>query len=84
MQPFAIDDDDVDDPWRIAAMLEKAPMQLKLDTTPGQGPRWVRQVFVHLGSPYLLQLPHSNMHKVQKYADGYSKRGADGYSKLAL
>ena len=73
MQPFALEDADVHDPQRIVAMLEKPPMQLKLDETPGQGRRWVRQVFVHLDSPYLLQLPHSNLRKVKQYADGYSE-----------
>ena len=69
LQVHALDDQDVRDPSRVAALLKKPPMQLLLPTAAGQGPRWVRQVFVHCDSPHILELPHSNLSHVKRYLD---------------
>jgi hypothetical protein len=53
-------------------LLKKPPMQLLLDTSPGQGARWVRQVFVHLDSKFVLDLPHSNPGHVKRYLDRHA------------
>ena len=71
-QVFALEDADVNDPTRLVELLKKPPMQLLLDTAPGQGPRWVRQAFVHLDSKFVLDLPHSNPGHVKRYLDRHA------------
>ena len=69
LQVHALDDKDVRDPSRVADLLKKKPMQLLLDTAAGRGPQWVRQVFVQIDSPHILDLPHSNLGHVKRYLD---------------
>ena len=69
-QVFALEDADINDPTRLVDLLKEPPMQLLFDTAPGQGPRWVRQAFVHCDSKFVLDLPHSNPGHVKRYVDG--------------
>jgi hypothetical protein len=73
-ESIVLADSDVLDPTDLFERLLAPPYLFRLNDTHGHARRFVRQVFVKLDSPDILDLPHSNMPYVSKAVAAYRTR----------